>query len=64
MPALIDFDTAMAMLSEHDRGPLVVEQVPLAAASGRILAERISADRDLPPFNRSAMDGYAFRHGE
>jgi molybdopterin molybdotransferase len=64
MPALIDFDTAMAMLSEHDHSPLAVEQVPLAAAGGRILAEHISADRDLPPFNRSAMDGYAFRHGE
>jgi len=64
MPALIDFDTAMAMLSEHDHGPLAVEQVPLAAADGRILAERITADRSLPPFNRSAMDGYAFRHGK
>jgi molybdopterin molybdotransferase len=28
---------------------------------GRILALDIKADRDLPPFNRSAMDGYAIR---
>ena len=63
MPVLIDFDTAMAMLNEHEQGLLATEQVPLAAADGRILADRISADRDLPPFNRSAMDGYAFRHG-
>lgn len=28
---------------------------------GRVLTEQIVADRDYPPFNRSAMDGYAIR---
>ena len=31
----------------------------LADACGRILAEDIIADTDLPPFDRAQMDGYA-----
>lgn len=41
--------------------PLDVESVPLAKALGRILAEDIIADSDLPPFDRAQMDGYAVR---
>ena len=37
------------------------ERVKISEALGRILAENISADRDLPPFNRSMRDGYALR---
>src|SRR5882762_2656848 len=37
------------------------ESVPLADARGRILAQDIIADSDLPPFDRSQMDGYAVR---
>src|SRR5678815_50649 len=37
------------------------EQVPLAAARGRVLATSIQAPRDVPPFRNSAMDGYAVR---
>jgi molybdenum cofactor synthesis domain-containing protein len=40
---------------------LLPEQVALADALGRILAEDIIADSDLPPFNRAQMDGYAVR---
>jgi molybdopterin molybdotransferase len=40
------------------------ECVSLDDVDGRILAEPILADRDLPPFNRSAMDGYAVRHAD
>ena len=35
------------------------ERIDLADAVGRILAENIVADTDLPPFDRSQMDGYA-----
>lgn len=35
------------------------ETVTISAASGRVLATDIMADRSVPPFNRSAMDGYA-----
>jgi molybdopterin molybdotransferase len=37
------------------------ETVDLLAASGRILAEDIVADRDFPPFARATRDGYAVR---
>src|SRR5438445_4555387 len=37
------------------------EAVALADGAGRILAEDIIADTDLPPFDRSQMDGYAVR---
>jgi len=35
------------------------ETVALADAAGRVLAEDITADRDYPPFPRSARDGFA-----
>ncbi|UCI05617.1 gephyrin-like molybdotransferase Glp [Mesorhizobium sp. B1-1-8] len=37
------------------------ESVPLADAAGRALAEPVVALRTQPPFNASAMDGYAVR---
>jgi molybdenum cofactor synthesis domain-containing protein len=37
------------------------EQVPLGNALGRVLAADVVADSDLPPFDRSQMDGYAVR---
>ena len=37
------------------------ESVDLLHASRRVLAEAIVADRDLPPFPRSARDGFAVR---
>jgi molybdopterin molybdotransferase len=37
------------------------EEVPLAEASGRVLAEDVSSDVDVPPFRRAAMDGWAVR---
>lgn len=37
------------------------ERIPLAESAGRILAETIVSPLDLPPFDNSAMDGYAVR---
>ncbi len=37
------------------------ERVALEDSVGRVLAEDIVADTDLPPFDRSQMDGYAIR---
>src|SRR5690606_30067290 len=37
------------------------ETCALAQAHGRVLRADIRADRDLPPFNRVTMDGYALR---
>jgi molybdopterin molybdotransferase len=41
--------------------PLPAEQVPLAAAAGRVLAGDLKALRTQPPADVSAMDGYALR---
>ncbi len=38
---------------------LPTEFVPLMEARGRVLAEEITAECDLPPFDNSAVDGYA-----
>ena len=35
------------------------EQIDLQSALGRVLAEDLVATRDIPPFDRSAMDGFA-----
>ena len=40
---------------------LPVESVAISESIGRILAEDIVADTDLPPFDRAQMDGYAVR---
>ena len=42
-------------------GPLPVEWVPLGRARGRVLGEALVAGVALPPFDNSAMDGYAVR---
>lgn len=39
-----------------------VTTVNLSAATGKVLAAQVRADRDLPPFNRVAMDGIAIHH--
>ena len=41
--------------------PLAPEKIPLARALGRVMAKPLQAKRDQPPFNASAMDGYALR---
>ncbi|MBU2314726.1 MAG: molybdopterin molybdenumtransferase MoeA, partial [Actinobacteria bacterium] len=40
---------------------LPVESVPLDAALGRVLAREVTATTAIPPFDNSAMDGYAVR---
>jgi molybdopterin molybdotransferase len=44
--------------------PLTAEAMPLAELTGRVLAEAVTATIDLPPFDRSAMDGFALRGEE
>ena len=41
--------------------PLGSEKVSILEALGRVMAEDIYANRDIPPFNNSGMDGYAVR---
>jgi molybdopterin molybdotransferase len=52
-------DARARMLAEV--AVLPAEVVPLADAVGRVLAEEVTAVRDQPPFEASAMDGWAVR---
>ena len=58
--AMITPEEALALITSHV-GPLPPCKVPLADAVGCALAEPLVARLDLPPFDNSAMDGYAVR---
>jgi len=51
---------ALALVLHHAR-PLKAARRPLGQSAGCYLAEDVLADRDMPPADRSAMDGYAVR---
>jgi molybdopterin molybdotransferase len=57
---VISVDAARAIVLAHTT-PLPAEEVDLGSALGRILREDVHCDVDMPPFDRSAMDGYALR---
>src|SRR3989475_12980788 len=57
---LMSGDDALARILAGVPGLPAVD-VPLLDALGLVLGEEISADRDVPPFRNSAMDGYAVR---
>jgi molybdopterin molybdotransferase len=57
---VIPVDKALEIVLGHTP-VLPAEEVDLPSAVGRVLAEDIHADLDMPPFDRSAMDGYAVR---
>jgi molybdopterin molybdotransferase len=57
---MIPVDAALDIVLKHTPS-LGAEEVPLTEVLGRVLAEDVSTDADLPPFDRSAMDGYAVR---
>jgi molybdopterin molybdotransferase len=60
---LISVDEALVEILAHVQ-PLESEQVPVLDALGRVLAEDIYSDIDVPPFDNSAMDGYAVRSAD
>ncbi len=60
---MITVDEARAVVLGHVI-TLPVETAPLAPAEGRILRAPVVSDRDLPPFNRAAMDGFAVRSAD
>ncbi len=57
---LAEPETVAELISDLDIGG-GTEDVPLTEARGRVLAERIDADLDVPGFDRSNVDGYAVR---
>jgi len=52
------FSTLLKKLKPERLGS---ERIPIHAALGRVTAEDIIAENDLPPFDRSEVDGYAVR---
>src|SRR5262245_58851885 len=60
-PVMLSVSEAQAIVLQHaqPRAPL---SVPLdAVALGLVLAQDVASDLDLPPFDKSLMDGYAVR---
>jgi len=60
--AALPFEEARALVERKLREavrPLCFETVPLSESPGRVLGEDVFADRDYPPFPRSARDGFA-----
>ncbi|MFL5325097.1 MAG: gephyrin-like molybdotransferase Glp [Microvirga sp.] len=61
---LMSVDEATTLIGERIAVAAGVEDVPLIEADGRVLAEDIAAPLDLPPFDNSAVDGYAVRFAD
>src|SRR4051812_43233466 len=57
---MLEYEAALAQILAAMPAPRL-ERIPLARAHRRILAERILSPLDLPPFDNSAMGGYAVR---
>jgi molybdopterin molybdotransferase len=57
---VISVDEALAEILSHVK-PLASERVPILDALGRVLAEEVISEIDIPPFDNSAMDGYVVR---
>jgi molybdopterin molybdotransferase len=57
---VLDVEEAQAHILSTVR-VLESERVHLLQATGRVLAEQVVSDRDIPPLTNSAMDGYAVR---
>ncbi|HEX8084999.1 MAG TPA: gephyrin-like molybdotransferase Glp [Solirubrobacteraceae bacterium] len=62
MAGLLSIDQARAAVLEAVR-PLGSETVAVGDALGRVLAEDVAAANDVPPFDNSAMDGFALAAG-
>lgn len=65
-PSVLSFEDARHLVEQHAAriSPPAIEEIELLAAAGRVLAEDVLADRDLPPFPRSTRDGYAARSAD
>src|SRR4030042_2544768 len=60
---MIELKDALQVVRDAAR-PLASERVDMAEALGHVLAEAVAADTDMPPFDRSTVDGYAGRRAD
>lgn len=61
---LLRLDDMERLIGERIAPVAEVERVPLTEARGRVLVADVVAPVDLPPFDNSAVDGYAVRHAD
>ena len=57
---MIEMDDAIRIVLENTR-PIDTTRVGLGDVLGRVLAEDVHSDIDMPPFDKALMDGYALR---
>ncbi len=57
---MITYEEAIETVLSNAPSP-IPETVSLHQANGRVLLQEVKSDHDMPPFNKSAMDGYACR---
>ncbi|MDK2383444.1 MAG: molybdopterin biosynthesis protein, partial [Candidatus Korarchaeota archaeon] len=57
---LREFGEVLNLLISYSR-PKTIEEVPIEGALGRVVAEDVVSDVDVPGFDRAAVDGYALR---
>jgi molybdopterin molybdotransferase len=60
---MISFKEALSTVLSSARY-LPTERVGIAESAGRVLAEDVASDMDMPPFDKSAMDGYACKRAD
>ena len=58
---MIRLEEALKTVIAHARPVTARETVTIETCGGRVLASPVKADRDLPPYDRVAVDGYACR---
>ena len=61
---LLSIENVERLIAERVTPVAETETVALHAARGRVLARDVVAPIDLPPFDNSAVDGYAVRHAD
>ena len=62
--ALMSIDAAQALIFERLEPVTRIDLVSITEADGRVLAEPVIAPINLPPFDNSAVDGYAVRFAD
>lgn len=60
---MISLEEALAISGDY-RVPCKTEKIPFIDSLGRVLAEDIFSDIDMPPFNKSAVDGFACKKAD
>jgi len=60
---MIPVEKAREIILSHVES-LPPEKISVSSALGRYIAENILSDKDIPPWDNSAMDGYAVRHDD